>query len=73
MKLNKTEIVYVRSMGKALRVTGIFTSDEDANKYLEKNKDEGIIAQFGVFIFTANYYDRGVTLAELKNASNSRL
>ena len=62
MKLSEIQVLYVRSMGKALQVTGIFTNDDDTNKFLSKNKDHGVIAQFGEFIFTANCYSKGVQI-----------
>ena len=59
MRLNpETQNLYVRSMGKLLRVTAIFTSDDDANAYMAK-KDEGVVACFGPYILLANMYDKG--------------
>ena len=66
MKLTEIQVLYVRSMGKALRITGIFTSDVDANVFMSKNRDHGVVAQFGEFIFTANYYDNGVKIERRK-------
>lgn len=48
-------------MGKALRVTAIFTSDDEANKYMEVH-DDGVVAEFGQFIFLAALHDKGITL-----------
>ena len=62
MKLSDTQIMYVRSMGKALRVTAVFTSDDEANAYMHKNKNEGVIACFGNLVLLANIYDKGVTI-----------
>lgn len=64
MKLRKEQILYVHSMRKALRVTAIFESDEETNDYLQKHKDEGVIAEFGKYIFIANLYDSGVKINE---------
>ena len=59
MKLKDAEIIYVRSMGKALRVTAIFTNDAEANAYMAANRDEGVVAEFGTLILLANVYDKG--------------
>ncbi len=61
--------IYVRSMGKLLAVTAIFISDEDANAYCERHNDEGVVAQGGGLVFTANLYDRG-THAELPQTND---
>jgi len=63
MKLNDKQIIYVRSMGKALNALPMLNNDKDANHYMETHKDEGVIALFGDYIFIANYYDHGVAIA----------
>jgi len=62
MKLKPEQQLYVRSMGKALRVTAIFTVDSEANAYMERNKDEGVVAEFAPFILIANIYDCGIDI-----------
>ena len=62
MKLNDKQTLYVRSMGKALKVTAIFLTDKAANLYMEKNRDEGVVAQFGHYILIANCYDHGTAI-----------
>ena len=64
MKLKPEQIMYVRSMGKALRVTAIFTDAKDANKYMEANRDQGVIAEFKPFIFIANLHDQGAYIRD---------
>ncbi len=59
MKLNGEQKLYVRSMGKLLRVTAIFASDDEANAYMERHRDEAVVACFGQLVFIANLYDRG--------------
>lgn len=49
----------IRSMGKSIRVTAIFTDLNEANTYMENHRDEGCIAEFAPFIFIANLYDNG--------------
>lgn len=63
MRLNDQQTMYVRSMGKALRVTAIYDNDDDANAHMEKNHDDAVIAVFGKYVFLANRYDRGVAVA----------
>jgi hypothetical protein len=54
--------LYVRSMGKALRVTAIYTSDTDANAYMATHPDQGCVAVLGPFILLANLYDQGIPI-----------
>ena len=60
--LDKNITIYLRSMGKALRVTGIFTSVDDANKFCAGHKDHGVIAESKDLIFTENLYDHGTNI-----------
>jgi hypothetical protein len=32
-------------MGRAFRITAIFTTEEEANEYLSQNKEEGVIKE----------------------------
>ena len=57
----KTEL-YMRSMGKALKVTSIFTTVDSTNAYLETHRDEGVVAEADGLIFCANTYDHGVEI-----------
>lgn len=61
--LGETEMLYVRSMGKALRVTAIFTNDDAANARMAK-VDEGVVAVFGPFVLLANLHDKGIKIHE---------
>jgi hypothetical protein len=58
-KLSDSNVIYVRSMGKALRITAMFNNDADANAYMEKNKDEAVIAVIEDIVFLANVHDKG--------------
>ena len=62
MKFKEHQCFYFRSMGKVLRVTAIFTNDDDANDYMSKHKDEGVIAVVENFVFIANVYDNGIKI-----------
>lgn len=60
-KAKKDDKLLIRSMGKSLRITAIFTDADEANKHMQKpNNNDGVIATFGDFIFLANVYDKGV-------------
>lgn len=60
--LRNEELLYVRSMGKALRVTAIATSDAEANAYMETHDVAACVAVFGSFVLMADKYDRGITI-----------
>ena len=62
MKLHNEQTLYVRSMGKALRVTAIFTDDEKANKYMAEHDEAACVAVFGDYILLADKWDKGITL-----------
>ncbi len=53
------QMLYVRSMGKLLRITAIAMGMESANKYMETHRDEGLVAEFGSLCLIANLYDPG--------------
>lgn len=63
-KLAPEHIIYLRSMGKALRITAMFGTDDEANAYLEKHRDEGVIAVIQDIVFIANLHDKGMKIAE---------
>ena len=63
MKFKKHQTIYVRSMGKALKVTALFTDADETNQYLEKHPDEGVIAVYAQFVFIAGLYDKGTKIA----------
>lgn len=58
-KLTECQQLYVRSMGKWLRVTACFPTDEAANTFMARNRDHGVVACFGEVVLLANLYDRG--------------
>ena len=64
MKLKDCQVIYVRSMGKVLTITALFTNDVRCNKYLESHKDEGVIAVFDEFIFVADLNDQGIKISQ---------
>lgn len=60
MKLSNTQHLYVRSMGKLLRVTAIFDNDEDANRHMARSdNNDAVVAVFGSFVLLADVYDKG--------------
>ena len=62
MKMKPQEVLYIRSMGKALRVTAMFLNDDEANDYMAKNPDEGVVAEFDGRVYLANLRDKGVKI-----------
>ena len=66
IKLGLVEL-YVRSMGKALKVTAIATTTADANAYMAKHDEAACIAVIGKvdagqLILMADKYDPGITI-----------
>lgn len=59
MKMHADQLLQIFSMGKRLRVTAIFHSDAEANAYMEKHPDEGVLASFDPYVFLANMHDKG--------------
>jgi len=63
MKLypNKDETkLYVRSMGKMLKITAIFDDDDSANKHMAKpDNNDGVVATSGNLVLLADVYDKG--------------
>ena len=55
-KLNPHESLRLCSMGKMFPITALFTTDDDANRYLETHRDEGVIAEIQGVVFIANLY-----------------
>ena len=61
-RTSEKQIVYCRSMGKAFRVLAIADNDDDANKFMENNRDTGVISVIGDLVFIADLYDTGVKI-----------
>lgn len=59
MKLKAEQKLFVRSMGKLLRVTAIFTSDDEANAYMARHDSQAVVAVFGSLVLLADKYDKG--------------
>lgn len=57
--------LYVRSMGKALRVTAIFQTDIEANAYMATHAEAACVAVFGPLILLADKYDPGIPLPKV--------
>lgn len=51
--------LFVHTLGRAVRVTGFVTSDDEANEYLEVHRGQGVIAQYGQLILMAENADLG--------------
>ncbi len=59
--LEKNDRIYIKSEvdGKMIAVTAIFTRVRKANEYLEIHPEEGMIYEFGGFVFIASNDDLG--------------
>ena len=57
--MTKDDYLLIYSMGKRFRVTAIFTSENDANAYMEKHEEAALIAEHKPFLFIASKYDDG--------------
>ena len=63
MKLKEHQQLYVRSMGKMLRVTAFYTAVDDANRHMERpGNTDAVVAEFGQLILLADIGDRGLTV-----------
>lgn len=62
MRLNDKQKLYIRSMGKMLRVTAVFTNDDKANAYMARHRDEGVVAVFEPLVFLASLHDHGTVV-----------
>lgn len=60
-KLPAEQIFYLRSMGKAFRITAMFDDVNAANAHSAKT-DDGVIAEFNGIIYMANLYDPGTPI-----------
>jgi hypothetical protein len=52
-------VLYIRSMGKALRVVAIADSTDDANRYCETHPNAAVVAEIGSLVLLADKYDHG--------------
>ena len=58
-KLKNIERLRIASMGKLFDVTAIFTDPDEANRYMERHSDEGVIAEVQGVVFIANLRAKG--------------
>lgn len=74
MVLNEKQKLYVRSMGKLLRVTAIFTDDDAANEHMDKStNNDAVVAVFGGVVLLADKNDYGRTVIEPADAKTLRV
>jgi hypothetical protein len=64
LKLPAEAVLYIRSMGKALRVTHIATTTDEANDMMKRDPHAVVVAEFAPFIFLADRYDSGVRISD---------
>jgi len=61
-KLTDTEHLYIRSMGKALRVVAIAESIDAANEFMARNRGTALVACLGSLCLMADKNDNGITI-----------
>lgn len=59
-----TNMLWVHGDGQRFRVRGVFTTDADANAFMEENRDTGLFSLFGPFRIVANL--EGVASVQLR-------
>lgn len=64
--------LYIRSMGKWFQVTALFPDDDQANEWMAKNRDHGVIAVHNGMVFIANLYDGGCKGPDTKTRCKTR-
>jgi len=64
MRVGATEHLYIRSMGKALRVVAVAATDDEANADMERHPTWAVVACFPGRIYLADRYDPGVRIAD---------
>lgn len=67
MKLKDTEKIYIRTMGKMLRITAMFPDSDEgtaqANRLMETSGNrQGVVAVMAGHIWIANLHDKGVPI-----------
>ena len=63
--LTDTEHLYIRSMGKLLRITAIYTDNQLANDHCLSTNDAVVAVLKGGLILLADKGDRGTTAARI--------
>lgn len=58
-KIQESCDLYVRSMGKRLRVWEICTTDDEANERMAKDDRLAVVAVAGGLVLLAHKYDKG--------------
>lgn len=62
MELNDSQTLDIGSQlhrARRIRVTAIFHDEDEANEYLESHPDQGVVDQYGPYIFLAKLQDMG--------------
>lgn len=67
-RLKDEHVLYIRSMGKALRVTAIFRTNDEANAFMAKHDEQACVAVVSMgpgeadLILLADRYDPGLPI-----------
>jgi hypothetical protein len=59
MILNQDQPLFIHTFSRAIRVTAIFQSADEANQFMEINPEQGVLACYGPLIFVARNRDLG--------------
>jgi predicted solute-binding protein len=51
-------------MGKRLRITAVFSDVDAANNHMAKRNNDAVVVCFGPFVFLADKYDHGLSVAK---------
>lgn len=62
MIFNPDPPLCVHTLGRAIRVTAIFQSQDEANTYMAHNPEEGVLTCYGPLICLASISDAGFTI-----------
>lgn len=57
---NGQQGLFIKTLGKYFKIVAVFTNDGEANDYMTKHEDVGLIAEIGSFLFLAKMADEGV-------------
>jgi len=59
MILNSDQPLYIHTFGRAIRITAIFQSADEANQFMGCNPGQGVLACYNTLIFVAQNRDLG--------------
>jgi hypothetical protein len=63
MILEQNQSLFIHTIGRAIRVTGVLQTADDTNHYLKINPEQGVLVCYGPLIFVARNSDLGLKIA----------